>query len=91
MHPDLLRDRSTRVSVQFQDNTAQLRQFWAEAVAHGWRMSWRAWKNLALSMGGWGVIDNDSGFSDDTQLCASAARDGFNRCTVGPARHFKSA
>jgi len=71
------------------DNQAELKRFWEEAKTHGWRMSWEAWKTLVLAHGKWGVHNDDSNITDDTQISADRAHDCFKRCTIAPERCFK--
>lgn len=67
----------------------ELSAFWKLAIEQNWRMSWQAWQTLALSLCGFGVLDNDSPFKDSDVADAVAAHKGFSACTIGPGRHFK--
>jgi hypothetical protein len=65
--------------------------YFEEAIKGNWRMTWQAWKHLILHFCGWGVLDNDSGFTDADVIDATQAKRGFFACTVGPAKHFLAA
>jgi hypothetical protein len=65
--------------------------FFNRAAEDGWRMNWKAWRTVILIECDLGVLDDDSGFSDEDCISAEKARKGFMQCTVGPSRFFKVA
>lgn len=68
----------------------ELRKLFEEG--QDWRMSWQAWRILALHVGGYGVLDDDSGVeTPETILDGRQAKTAFFACTIGPAKHFMAA